>query len=56
MHGHMNVKFKIPSIAQDGGVLSLEYPSMHSRPYGAPRPVACEQLKAYKETSIVLYS
>jgi len=52
MHGHLNVKFKIPSTAQDGGVLSWEYPSMHSRPYGAPRPVACEELKVYKGTSI----
>jgi len=25
---------------------------MHSRPYGAPRPVACEELKVYKGTSI----
>jgi len=49
MHGHLNVKLKIPSTAQHGGVLSLEYPSMHSRPYGAPRPVACD---VYKGTGI----
>jgi hypothetical protein len=46
------MEFKIPSTAQDGGVLSSVYPSMHSRPYGALRPVACEELKVYKGTSI----
>jgi hypothetical protein len=42
------MEFKIPSTAKDGGILSLEYPSMHSGPYGALRPVDCEELKVYK--------
>ena len=45
------MEFKIQSTAHDGGVLSLEYPSMRSRLYGALRPVACEELKVYKGTS-----
>ena len=36
------LQFPILSTAQDGVVLSLE--CIHDRPYGAPRPVACEEL------------
>jgi len=34
-------------MAQDTGILNLQYPSLHSQQYGAPRLRSCETLNVH---------
>jgi hypothetical protein len=46
----LTLVFKIPAAAQDGRALNLQWPSMHTRTYGAPTPAACEELRSVQCT------